>query len=178
MPTLPILPFAIGNNGGFRAVRSSRAQGSCGVHGYPCYHPGVDVVGRAGTAVRAPENGTVFVVADGSAPPFVGYGPYLVMIRGDSGVFHLLSHLSPANASMAKMGARVAEGQVIGTTSAANHTHWEVRKQPVPGSGRTNLDNNLDPMAWASERGTSIVLIAMLAGGSLWIWNRYRKGSR
>ena len=113
----------------------------------------------------------MFLVADGSAPPFVGYGPYLVIIRGDSGVFHLLAHLDPSGAGAAPMGSRVTEGQVIGRTSSANHTHWEVRRSPVPPSGKTNLDNNLDPIAWMN--GGSILFLAAVAAGGFVLWKLY-----
>ncbi len=179
MPSPPIIPLVIGNNGAWMFVRSSSAQGSCGVNGYPCRHPGVDVAGRAGTPVRAPEGGMVYFIADGASAPFVGYGPWLVMIRGDSGKFHLLAHLDPAKASLARMGARVEEGQIVGVTSSANHTHWEVRKLPKPAAGQTNFDNNEDPIGWMrGGTAASIVLLAALAGGGLWIWREHRKGRR
>lgn len=173
MATHPIIPFVIGNNGAWKFLRTSSKQGSCGVHGYPCYHPGVDVYGKAGTPVRAPESGQVVIAADGSAAPFVGYGPWLVMIKGASGRYHLLSHLAPGTASMAPAGVTVSEGQVIGTTSSANHTHWEVREKPTPGSGKTNLDNNVDPIAWM--KAGSVIVLALAAFGGFWLYREWKK---
>lgn len=157
-PQPPIYPLLVGNNGGFMAVRSSSAQGSCGVHAYPCKHPGVDVVGPQGKAVVAPESGTIVAIAaiaDGSAAPFSGYGPWLVVIHGQrSGRFHLLAHLDPSTASMGPMGKAVRAGDVIGTVSAARHTHWEIRKRVYPIKGESNQTNNSDPIAWLQGHGS------------------------
>lgn len=173
MSRAPIFPLVIGNNGAYKALRASSAQGSCGVHGYPCLHPGVDVVGRAGTPVMAPEAGVIAVVADGNSPPWSGYGPWLVLIKGDSGKYHLLAHLEPATAALGPYGMRVTEGQVIGKTSSANHTHWEVRTKPTPGAGKTNLDNNTDPIAWM--RGLSVWLVAVMAAGGYFMYRLWGK---
>lgn len=177
-PQPPIWPLIVGAHGAYLETRSSAADGSCGVHGYPCQHPGVDVAGGAGTPVVAPENGTVIAVADGIAAPFAGYGPWLVIIAGDSGKFHLLAHLEPAAASMSPVGRVVAAGDAVGVTSSANHTHWEVRDQPVPdfASGETNFDNNSDPLAWlelARGGGLGTVLLVGAAAWFLWLlWRR------
>lgn len=161
MPRAPIIPLRVGNNGAYRALRSSPAQGSCGVHAYPCLHPGVDVAGAAGTKVYAPEDGVILYATDGNGAPFVGYGPWLIVMLGASGKHHLLGHLEPATASLGPVGRRVTEGDLVGTTSSANHTHWEVRDKAWPPAGKTNLDNNSDPLLWM--RGGAIVLIAGLA---------------
>lgn len=160
----PITPLRMPRTGAFLARRASPADGACGVHGYPCLHPGVDVLGVKGTPVQAPEGGVVVVVADGTAMPFQGYGPWLVILQGDSGKFHLLGHLEPSANVVAK-GQRVELGQVVGKTSSANHTHWEVRTMLTPGAGRTNQQNNEDPVSWLS--GWSIVTLA-LAGVATW----------
>lgn len=169
----PIFPLIVGRNGAFAHVRSSSAQGSCGTKGYPCKHPGTDVVGRAGTRVVAPESGTVVAAADGSSSPFGGYGPWLIVIKGDSGKYHLLAHLDPSTANMAPLGARVSAGGIVGSVSAANHVHWEVRDKMVPNfsAGEDNFTNNVDPTTWLSS--TSIVipaLIAIGAGALFWAW--------
>ena len=75
---------------------------------------------------------------------------------------------------MAPAGSRVTEGQVIGKTSSANHTHWEVRTRPTPGSGKTNLDNNVDPIAWMKGLG-SILVIATIAGGGYLLYRLWKK---
>lgn len=171
----PIIPLVIGNNGAYAAVRSSSAQGSCGVHGYPCKHPGVDVVGGYLDPVRAPEAGVVVVATDGASAPFVGYGPWLILIRGASGKYHLLAHLDPSRAALAMPGMPVREGQIIGAISAARHTHWEVRTLPTPGAGKTNFDNNVDPIAWMKSGGEIAFLVVAAGGILLWqLWRRRR----
>lgn len=175
MPQSPIYPLIVGNNGAFLAVRSSPAQGACGVSGYPCKHPGTDVNGKRGTRVVAPENGTVVAVANGASPPFSGYGPWLVMIHGSSGVFHLLSHLDPATSSLSHVGKRVRAGDVVGTVSSANHTHWEVRTKITPGAGGTNFTNNQDPVAWLLRRQSSALGTILVVGATALAYLTLRK---
>jgi len=165
-PQPPIYPLQVGAHGAWREVRSSPADGSCGVSGYPCQHPGVDVAGSAGTQVVAPESGTIVMVGDGSAAPFVGYGPWFVVIQGDSGKFHLLGHLEPMTAAMGPMGAVVTAGQRIGTTSSADHTHWEVRNRLFPdfASGETNFTNNSDPIGWLSTAALGVGTVLIVGG--------------
>jgi murein DD-endopeptidase MepM/ murein hydrolase activator NlpD len=134
----------------------------------------VDVAGTAGTSVVAPESGTVVAVGSGAAAPFVGYGPWFIIIQGDdSGKFHLLAHLEPATSSMAPMGAQVVAGDQVGVTSSANHTHWEVRDKPVPdfAAGEDNFTNNNDPLAWLSGASMGTLGTVLLVGGAaLFLW--------
>lgn len=164
----PIEPLTTPRTGGFLAVRSSAADGACGVHGYPCQHPGVDVLGKQGTLVQAPEGGTVKVVTNGASPPYEGYGPWVVVFLGDSGKYHLLGHLEPS-ANRVTVGQRVEAKQVVGATSSANHTHWEVRNKMVPPAGVTNQENNDDPVSWL--RGFSILTVGLVAFAG---WGAYR----
>lgn len=152
----PIYPLIVGNNGGYLAVRASPAQGSCGVSGYPCKHPGVDVNGKRGTIVRSPTNGVIVAIFNGASAPFSGYGPWGVVIRGDEdGLFHLLGHLDASTSSMGTINKRVRAGDAVGTVSSANHTHWEVRTRVSPNwsAGESNATNNRDPLAWLSGGG-------------------------
>jgi len=167
-PQPPIYPLVVGSHGAWLETRSSPADGSCGVHGYPCQHPGVDVAGSQGTPVVAPESGTVVMIGDGNSAPFVGYGPWFAIIAGDSGKFHFLGHLDPATSGMAPMGSQVTAGQQVGTTSSANHTHWEVRDKMVPdfAAGETNFDNNSDPLAWLTLAPIGGAATALLAAGA------------
>ncbi len=176
-PQPPISPLAIGSHGGWLEDRVNPADGACGVSGYPCRHPGVDVAGAAGTPVVAPENGVVVAVADGVSAPFGGYGPWLVVLQGDSGKFHLLGHLDPYDAGMAPVGARFFAGQQVGTTSSANHTHWEVRRSPVPdyASGEDNFSNNVDPLSWLALAQIGAGTILVVGGSALLLWLLYRK---
>lgn len=168
-PQAPIYPLVVGTNGGWRDIRTSPADGACGVHGYPCQHPGIDVAGSAGTPVVAPESGTIVMVGDGNSAPYVGYGPWFAIIQGDSGKFHFLGHLEPAAAGLGPMGAQVAAGDVVGTTSSANHTHWEVRSKLVPdyASGEDNFTNNTDPIAWLSLAAVGLGTILIVGGAAV-----------
>jgi murein DD-endopeptidase MepM/ murein hydrolase activator NlpD len=129
--------------------------------------------------VVAPESGTVVMAGDGASAPFVGYGPWFAIIQGDdSGKFHFLAHLEPAAASMAPVGARVTAGDQIGTTSSANHTHWEVRDKPVPdfAAGEDNFTNNSDPLGWLSMAALGIAGSALIVGGAaLFLWLLLRR---
>jgi murein DD-endopeptidase MepM/ murein hydrolase activator NlpD len=176
-PQPPIYPLQIGNHGGWLEIRSTSADGACGVHGYPCKHPGVDVAGMAGTPVVAPEGGTVVMAGDGNSAPFVGYGPWFVIIAGqDSGKFHFLGHLDPLTASMAPMGATVAAGDQVGVTSSANHTHWEVRDKMVPNfaAGEDNFTNNSDPITWLRDAQGGTVPMLLAAGALVLAWLLWR----
>ena len=177
-PQPPIFPLMVGSHGAWLETRSSPAEGACGVHGYPCRHPGVDVAGSAGTPVVAPESGTVVAAGDGASAPFVGYGPWFVIVQGDSGKFHFLGHLEPAASSMAPAGTEVVAGQQVGVTSSANHTHWEVRDKPVPdfANGEDNFTNNSDPLAWLSLAaiGAGTLLVVGATGLFLWLLLRRR----
>jgi murein DD-endopeptidase MepM/ murein hydrolase activator NlpD len=70
-------------HGGYGYVRTSSAQGACGVHGYPCTHAGIDLVAPKGTPVKAPHAGWLMVVRATDQPPFSGYGPAVVLIAHD-----------------------------------------------------------------------------------------------
>jgi murein DD-endopeptidase MepM/ murein hydrolase activator NlpD len=178
-PQPPIYPLEVGAHGAWREVRSSPADGACGVHGYPCQHPGVDVAGIAGTPVVAPENGTVVMVGDGNSAPFVGYGPWFVIIQGESGKFQFLGHLEPLSAGMAPMGTQVTAGQQIGVTSSANHTHWEVRTNMVPdfANGEDNFSNNTDPLGWLAMAMLGAGTVLIVGGAALFLWLLLRRRS-
>lgn len=122
----------------------------------------------------------IAMAADGSVSPFKGYGPWLVLLHGDSGKFHLLGHLDPADRQRAPIGLRVAAGTPIGKTSAANHTHWEVRTKMVPdfAHGETNITNNTSPIAWLSSGGIGTLTVLMIAGAGLLWWLSQRHTTR
>lgn len=182
-PQAPISPLVVGNNGCYECVRATSAQGSCGGGPYPCKHPGTDVNGMQGTTVVAPENGTIVAVSAGASSPFGGYGPWVIVIQGnDSGKFHLLGHLDPATSSMSAINDVVQAGQAIGTTSSANHTHWEVRDKLTPNfaANETNFDNNSDPETWLA---TAPILDAvggsngaiLIGAGAVLLWLLYKR---
>ena len=178
-PQPPILPLSVAHTGGFKAARLSPADGSCATHPYPCYHPGIDAGGAQGTPVHAPEDGTIVLVSDGSSPPWEGYGPYLALIKGKSGWYHLLAHLQPGSMSLG-VGSAVTAGQAIATTSSANHTHWEVRRKVTPNyaANETNLDNNIDPLEWLAQARGGITNLLIIGGAAIALayYLRSRKG--
>jgi len=168
-PQPPIWPLRVGAHGAYLEVRSSPSDGACGVSNYPCRHPGVDVAGPYGTPVAAPETGVVVAATDGSSAPFVGYGPWLLIIRGvASGKYHLLAHLDPSGYALAPVGTQVKAGQKVGTVSSANHTHWELRTKMVPdfAHGETNFTNNSDPLAWLDSSSSEALAAVLLLGGA------------
>lgn len=165
----PIMPTKVSPHGAFGYKRTSSDDGACGTKGYPCVHPGADVVGASGTAVRAPEDGVIVRAANGSSSPFGGYGPWVIVMQGKSGWYHLLGHLDPNRAPLGSVGLIVKAGQIVGATSSANHVHWEVRRKAVPdfAAGESNQSNNIDPFAWLSRYGgtpgTGWILLAAVA---------------
>lgn len=79
----PVTPVTVLPTGAYDAVRSSPAQGGCGIHGYPCRHPGEDLTARKGTPVAAPHDGWVLVSKATDKAPFAGYGPSVVLLAHD-----------------------------------------------------------------------------------------------
>lgn len=114
------------------------------------WHAGIDCIGRPGTAVIAPEDGTVqLVLPDADAVQgWNGYGPGVVLIAGRSGAFHVLSHVRPtcAQGDIVQVGAKVAE------QTEKRHVHWEVRAVPIPTQGRAVVEDCADPLAWIEGR--------------------------
>ena len=118
-------------------------------------HAGVDLGGKRGTRVVAPEEVRVLAVMRGGAlasDPSVrgvglrGYEPEAILARGASGMVHVLGHLEDVDVDV---GDLVAEGGRVGVISGARHVHWEVRKPdaaPWPRSSR--LADTVDPLAW------------------------------
>lgn len=112
-------------------------------------HAGVDLTGRPGSPVFAPENGRIVqVYPDADAVPgWRGYGPGVVLMQGESGAYHNLAHVIPTCAP----GDVVQAGAQVATQSDLRHVHWEVRAVPVPTGGRAVVEDCADPLAW--QRG-------------------------
>lgn len=126
-------------------------------------HLGVDLGGPAGTLVKAPEGGVIDSVwKNDTTKPFTGYGPAGVLIKGDSGIWHLLGHLDPDAWSTSPWpdetgpafkiftpypGDRIERGQVVGKMSNLRHTHYETRTKRMWKAPETHEDIVIDPVA-------------------------------
>jgi murein DD-endopeptidase MepM/ murein hydrolase activator NlpD len=122
----------------------------------------VDTFTGGSRDVFAPEDGTVITVS-GDAPPFAGYGPGIVLLKGRSGFYHLLAHLELGSVKVMP-GMNIAEGAPIGRFDAAHaHCHYEVRRNPT---GPSEL-NTVDPIAWLESAGGSNGLVMLLLLGGL-----------
>lgn len=148
----PVFPYRVTKNGTYAKHRVDPSDGSCSVHGYPCYHPGVDMhpdKKRGGTLTAvAPDSGVVVDVFDGESSPFRGYGPAGVLIHGSDGYFQLLAHLERGTIVVDE-GDHVVAGQRIGGIYPAwDHCHWEVRRKRT---GEWSV-NTLDPHKWLRAR--------------------------
>lgn len=170
MPRLPVASFTIGRTGCYGCVRWTKADGGCGISGHPCTHWGLDLFGKGSRNVISPADGEVVAVAPGSGPPWSGYGPMVVAIRG-GGKYLVMTHLDRA---VVAKGDRVREGQLIGTFDADyGHTHFEVRHE-LTGPSSTNT---MDPFAWlAGERAWSALKLAGLAYAGFWLTRRLARG--
>lgn len=151
MARIPTGEFSLHRTGCYGCVRSSPADGACGIVAHPCVHLGDDLF-AVSPEVFAPEGGTVTDVSNGLFAPFKGYGPGVIMIQGDSGFFHLLAHLVPSSIVVTS-GQRVEEGDLLAKFDPGiAHTHWEVRKERT-GPADTNT---IDPIgAWIPSQQRS-----------------------
>ncbi len=100
------------------------------------------------------DNTGLRVPFQGFSAPFDGYGPGVVVAKGDSGKFHLLAHLGRIDVSALDV---VAEGEQVGNMAphvgaAGSHTHWEVRDHAID-TPSTRAADTVDPMAWAAAGG-------------------------
>lgn len=122
-------------------------------------HLGVDLPVPAGTAVRAPANGSIVVNRTSAADIMQAY----LILREANGTEHVLGHVR----SDLRPGALVTQGQVIGSVGAWSgqpsraHVHWGVNTRGVLaavgagsggewGWGRAPVTGS---QAQASERG-------------------------
>lgn len=129
-------------------------------------HYGVDLAGKLGDPVRAPEAMTVVDVRSVASPevpdntnvlpaPWTGYGPGIVVGKGASGSFHLLAHL---RATSVVRGQAVPEGGLLGVMAShvgasGSHTHWEVRDVAVDQGPATRDQHTMDPHVWLDAHG-------------------------
>lgn len=135
-------------------------------------HKGLDIAppDNGNDALVAPERSTLvdFSLDADNTPRFKGYGPAVLLLRGDSGVFHLLAHMDQT-ATPITIGQVFEEGEQVGLISRkgplgngqptkfwlAPHVHWEVR---------TKLDGGtINPIAWLGGKVEGF-------GISIWVW--------
>ena len=117
-------------------------------------HLGIDLFAEPGTALRAPLDGVVHILANNAAPQ--DYGP-LVILRHESGdgedFFTLYGHLTTDALSRLKVGQRVARGQEfarVGTAEEnggwAPHVHFQIALDLL------DLGADFPGVAYASQR--------------------------
>lgn len=162
MTRWPTAPYSTHRTGCYGCKRISSADGACGVHGYPCTHWGVDTFTIGGVRnVWAPEDGTVVSVADGSSPPWSGYGPGIVLLKGKSGWYHMMAHLTYSSIQV-RPGQVIAEGAPIALFDPGiAHCHYEVRRMPT---GPSEM-NTVNPEEWHRDHGGSVLGKLLLLGG-------------
>jgi murein DD-endopeptidase MepM/ murein hydrolase activator NlpD len=93
------------------------------------FHDGIDIAAKRGTPVRASADGYIAYV--GRNPWDAGSRAVVVIIAHAGGYESIYAHLQPRR--MARAGARVERGDVIGRIgitghSSGPHVHWEVRR--------------------------------------------------
>lgn len=101
----PVTPVVFGATGAYGAVRSDPKDGACGIHPYPCTHPGVDLEAPKGTDVVAPHAGWVLVSQATNDPPFVGYGPAVVLLAHDDYMEGKRDEIGPSQQSQLEFKA-------------------------------------------------------------------------
>jgi murein DD-endopeptidase MepM/ murein hydrolase activator NlpD len=102
-------------------------------------HKGVDIAGKTGDPIFAPEDGTVRVKNNQS------YGKYVEILDEKGQVKHLLAHMSEITA---QNGQNIRKGEIIGKMgstgkSTGPHLHWEKFDE----SGK-----QVDPIEWLKSQ--------------------------
>jgi murein DD-endopeptidase MepM/ murein hydrolase activator NlpD len=109
-------------------------------------HAGVDFGAKEGTAIYAPEGGTIAVKEEKDAQgKLKGWGKYVEILDEQGKIIHRMAHMS---STTLKTGEKIEAGQEIGKVgntgrSTGSHLHWE-KIDP-----KTGLQ--VDPMQWLRE---------------------------
>lgn len=103
-------------------------------------HKGVDIAGKTGDPIFAPESGKVVVKSNP-----LGYGKYIEILDEKGQRKHLLAHMSEITV---QDGQQIQKGQVVGKMgstgkSTGPHLHWEKFDE----SGK-----QVDPIAWLQSQ--------------------------
>jgi murein DD-endopeptidase MepM/ murein hydrolase activator NlpD len=123
-PTPPAAPAQGESSTGFIwPVNGPITSPFCEARAWESCHPGIDIGVPSGTPIQAVADGTVAI-----AGPASGYGNYTCVDHG-GGLSSCYAHQTSIAVSV---GARVGQGQVIGTTGCTGlcfgpHLHFEVR---------------------------------------------------
>ena len=133
-------------------------------------HAGVDIVHPKWTKksdsyriVYAPESG---IIVESKKDVLDSYGPWVIILKGDSGVYHLLAHLSrDPKEIFVKVNQEVLVNQALAkydiSQQTFKHVHWEVRPdihwhgKKIPGTSTPLSRYNkwrwtYDPIKWIS----------------------------
>lgn len=160
-------------HGGYHFWRPDQVDPKSGQRGV--MHWAWDLSGSADrTPVYAPEDGVVVETATGESSPWTGFQPGLVLIKGVSGVFHVLGHMDYPTIAV-RAGQQVRMGQPVGVMGIS-HVHWEIRKARTPNWGayptywQAHGPNSVNPAEWlaavnaqASPAGIALGLLAFSA---------------
>ena len=120
------------------AVTSGFGMRTDPITGKQAGHGGVDLAGKIGDAIMAPESGIARVVGEAQSG---GYGNMVEILNEQGKVIHRLAHMSE---TMIKTGDKISAGSEIGKVgstgrSTGAHLHWE---QFDPTTGK-----QVDPLA-------------------------------
>lgn len=122
-------------------------------------HAAIDITAQLGDPVYAPESGRVYKVVgpeltEKRGTYYNGYGPKVVVLKGDSGVWHWLCHLGTASVHS---NEDVKVGEQIGTIGKRGrskpHVHWETRRRLHAKYSRVKPTEypwhiTIDPLSW------------------------------
>lgn len=163
MARAPLDGYRVTPHGAYAYRRRAPGEGACGVSGFPCTHPGVDLAPLEPDAwVVAPTSCVVrFVAVNNITKPLSGYGPGALLVEESgrwwwpwSPLAFVVAHLDPASwrGGVPRRGRVYAEGEPIArVASSVGHVHWEGRTVLLPPAGQ-RMAHTFDPLAWVRRR--------------------------
>lgn len=173
-----------------KPISSAPASGYGAKRARGVVHYAWDLPGVEDAPVVAPEDAIVTGIryngTGGSVklpPPWDGYGPGIVLLRGASGVWHLLAHVAPS----VMVGQTVREGQDVATLTrnvgaSGPHVHWEVRTGRAIDSPQTRAKNTVSPQAWLDGRVRGGAVTAPSSGtaddAASAVWSKVKRNVR
>lgn len=120
--------------------------------GHEKFHAGLDIFNR-GRPVVSPESGRVvhsILKIPKKASIFGKYGPSVVVVYGDSGVYHWLAHVKDP---IVNRNQYVNAGQMV-AMATTDHVHWECRQilKPYKGAKYWPWTVTIDPIRFLLYR--------------------------